>query len=103
LEEKRRESDKTIALLMQKLEDHIQSSNDYRKDQADRTKCIKETVDVFSRKYTPILDELISSRKFWNDIKDKSIEKSATGIIWAALGAIGYGLWMAIKVQLKII
>jgi hypothetical protein len=97
----RRTSDSKVDMLMDRLEEFIKTSTEYRTQQQKDIRCLKVNFEAFSDKYTPTLDGILENRKFWVGVKEEIIKKTAATVLLTTVVSIAAASWTAIKTFIK--
>lgn len=68
----------------------------------DSVRCLHISFEKFNKKYSPILDIMIARDKYWVEVKEDVIKKTAVATVWGILGAIGVAIVYYVQTHLGI-
>ncbi len=93
-----RSSDEALYALVRKLDDHIVETRRSRVEVRHSIDCLKDSFQAFEQEYGPLLKAGIARQKFWNGVRDRSIER---GVVFslgcAALAAVAGLVMLGVK------
>ncbi len=96
-----RSSDEALYALVRKLDDHIAETRRSRVEVRHSIDCLKDSFQAFEQEYGPLLKAGVARQKFWNGVKDRTIERGVIMSMGVALMAGAAGLVMLAVKHLK--